>query len=258
LRFWRGHRHLSQLGLALAADVSSRHVSFMETGRARPSADMVARLAEVLDVPLRERNALFLAAGFAPEFRETGLVAPEMSQARRAMEFILKQQDPFPAFVLTRHWDLVTTNESSMRVFGWLLEGRVRNRNIMRSVFDPNGLRPMIVNWEEVAQDMIRHLYHQVTLTPTDARGVELLNEILASPGLPRRWTNRDFTQRPAPLLTAIYRRDGRELRFFSTLTTFGTPLDVTLEELRIECSFPGDDSTEQFCRALAAGESGR
>ena len=256
LRYWRTHRHLSQLALALEADVSSRHISFMETGRARPSVEMVSRLAEVLEIPLRERNALFLAAGFAPEYRETELVAPELSQARRAIDFILKQQEPFPAFVLDRHWNLVTTNAASARIYGWLLEGRSRNPNVMRQVFDPNGLRPFIVNWDEVAQDMIRHLYAQVMATPNDARAVELLREILSSPSAPSRWGAPEFARPPAPLHTAVYRKDGRELRLFSTLTMFGTPHDVTLEELRIECSFPADAATEHFCREMATGSS--
>jgi len=251
LRYWRTHRHLSQLALALEAGVSARHLSFLENGRARPSVEMVSRLAETLDIPLRERNALLIAAGFAPEFREGGLVAPELAQARRAIDFILKQQEPYPAFVFTSQFDLVTTNQASARVFGWLLAGRRRNRNIVRQVFDPEGLQPLIANWDEVAQDMIRHLYGQVVSTPTDARGAELLREILASPHAPPRWSNRDFVA-PSPLLTAVYRRDARELRFFSTIATFGAPHDVTLAELRIECSFPADAATDEFCRMLA------
>lgn len=242
LRYWRTRRHESQLSLALASDVSARHVSFMETGRARPSADMVARLADALELPLRERNALFVAAGFAPRHEERPMTAPALAAQAHAIEFILNQQEPFPAFVLSRHWDLVMRNRASERVFGWLLRGRRRQANIMRSVFDDGGLRPLIVNWDEVALDMLDHLENQVRHAPSDATAAALLRDILASPNVPVG--ARRCAGGPAPLLTAIYAREGRELRFFSTLATFGTPHDVTLEELRIESMFPADEGS--------------
>jgi transcriptional regulator with XRE-family HTH domain len=251
LRYWRGLRHVSQLGLALAADVSSRHVSFLETGRARPSADMVSRLADALSLPLRERNALLLAAGFAPTYAERPLTSPELSRARQAIDLVLRYHDPYPAFVLSKHWDLVMRNRASERVFGWLLKDRARNRNIMRQVFSADGLRPLIVNWDEVARDMLQHLRGQLGLAPDDQVLSALHAEILASYEAPAPVT--DASPAPAPLLTAVYARDGRELRFFSTLSTFGAPYDITLEELRIECMFPGDASTDAFCRELAA-----
>jgi transcriptional regulator with XRE-family HTH domain len=254
LRYWRTLRHASQLGLALDADVSSRHLSFLETGRARPSAEMVRRLAESLDLPLRERNALFLAAGFAPPHDQRELEAPELSSARRAIEFILEKQEPYPAFVLSRHWDVLMRNRASARVFGWLLRGRRRDANIMRSVFGEDALRPLIVNWDDVACDMLQHLHSQVLHTPTDVEAAALLREILASPNVPARVAA--VSRAPSPLLTAIYARDGTQLRFFSTLSTFGTPHDVTLQELRIECTFPADDATGRFCTELAAADA--
>jgi len=254
LRYWRARRHESQLGLALAGGVSARHVSFLETGRARPSTEMVSRLTEALRLPLRERNALFVAAGFVPRHDERPMTAPALAAARHAVEFILNQQEPFPAFVLSRHWDLVMRNRASERVFGGLLRGRKRQANIMRSVFDDEGLRPLVVNWDEVALDMLAHLENQVRHVPSDAVASALLREILTLPNVPAR--AQPDGARPAPLLTAIYAREGRELRFFSTLATFGTPNDVTLEELCIECMFPADDATREFCRALAAPPS--
>ncbi|HKW48044.1 MAG TPA: helix-turn-helix transcriptional regulator [Gemmatimonadaceae bacterium] len=251
LRHWRALRNFSQLELALAAGVSSRHVSFMESGRAGPSAEMVSRLAETLGLPLRERNALLLAAGFAPIYEERPLAAPELSRARRAIELILDHQEPYPAFVVSRCWDVVMRNRASERVFGWLLRGRTRHRNIMRQVFDDDGLRPLIVNWDEVARDMLRHLHGQASRTPSDRVATALLSEILASPNAPPEIS--DLSLSPTPLLTAIYHRDGKELQFFSTLATFGTPYEVTLEELRIECTFPADAVTDEFCRELAA-----
>ena len=254
LRGWRSARHLSQLDLALRADVSARHLSFVETGRAQPSRDLVSTLADALEVPLRERNALLVSAGYAPEVRETTLSAPEMALTRQAIDFILNQQEPYPAFVLNRHWDLLMSNRASKRVFGLLIGDQTRHPNIMRQVFDPASLRPRIVNWDEVAGDMIRHLHADAVAVPSDARTHSLLNEVLAYPGVPSRWRLRDLSARAAPLLTAVYKNGDAELRFFSTITRFGAPNDVTLEELRIECSFPADDATDRFCRKLALG----
>jgi transcriptional regulator with XRE-family HTH domain len=253
LRHWRTLRNFSQLGLALAADVSSRHVSFMETGRARPSPEMVSRLAETLSLPLRERNELLLAAGFAPQYKERSLAAQELSRAREAIELILKHQEPYPAFVVSQHWDVLMINRASERVFRWLLQGRTRHQNIMRAVFDDDGLRPLIVNWDEVARDMLQHLHLQASSTPSDPVLNALRAEILASPNAPSRAS--ELSASPAPVLTAIYERDGKQLSFFATLSTFGTPYDVTLEQLHIECSFPADAVTDEFCRELAAAD---
>lgn len=253
LRGWRSARHLSQLELALRADVSARHLSFVETGRAQPSRELISQLADALDVPLRERNALLVSAGYAPEIRETTLSAPEMTQTRMAIDFILRQQEPYPAFVLNRHWDLLMSNRASRRVFGFLIGKRPRHQNIMRQIFDPASLRECVVNWEEVAGDMIRHLHGDAAALPSDGRMHSLLNEVLAYPGVPSRWRTRELGAQAAPLLTARYRMGDGELRFFSTITRFGAPQDVTLDELRIECSFPADDATDRFCRELAA-----
>ena len=213
---------------------------------------MVSRLAEALEIPLRERNAVFIAAGYAPVYRETGLASPEMGQVRRAIEFILRQQEPYPAFVVSRHWDLLMSNQGSSQVFGFLHGGPRVHSNIMRSVFAPDGIRPLISNWEEVAGALIRHLHNEVAAAPSDTAARDLLREVLAYPGVPPRWRTRVLGAQMPPLLTAVYRKDDLTLRFFSTITTFGTPQDVTLEELRIECSFPADEVTTKICRELA------
>ncbi len=213
---------------------------------------MVSRLAEALEIPLRERNTLFIAAGYAPVYRETGLASPEMGQVRRAIEFILHQQEPYPAFVLSRHWDLLMANQASSRVFGFLRGGVRGHSNIMRSVFAPDGIRPLISNWEEVGGDLIRHLHNDVAAAPSDTVARDLLREVLGYPGVPPRWGTRELGAQTPPLLTAVYRKGDLTLRFFSTISTFGTPQDVTLEELRIECSFPADEATAKTCRELA------
>ena len=251
LREWRAARRLSQLDLALEAGTSARHLSCVETGRARASREMVGRLADALGMPLRERNALLMAAGYAPGHPERALGTPELAPARRAIELILAQQEPYAAFVLDRHWNVVLTNRACVRLLAYL-RGGARHRNVMHQVFDPADMRPALGNWEEVAGDLIRHLHAEVAASPSDTRARALLEEVLRYPDVPTDWHTRELGAAPPPLLTVVFRKGERELRFFSTMTTFGTPRDVTLDELRIECWFPADDATASFCRALA------
>jgi transcriptional regulator with XRE-family HTH domain len=252
IREWRMARRLSQLDLSLEAGLSARHLSCLETGKAHPSREMIVRLAETMGIPLRERNALFLAARYAPEYPETNLDAPEFAQMRRAIEIVLAHHEPYPAFVLNRHWDILRANEASMRVAGYI-HGTTAHSNMLRQFFDPDDLRAAVVNWEEVARDLLRHLHDELAAVPSDVRGRELLNEILRYPGVPGEWRMRDLHAPPTPLLTVVFRKDDDEYRFFSTITRFGTPRDVTLEDLRIECTFPADVGTAKLCRTLAA-----
>ena len=249
VREWRTTRRLSQLELALEANVSPRHLSCVETGKSQPSREMIARLADALGMPLRERNALLVAAGFAPRYRETDLASPEMAPIRRAIEFILQHQEPYPAIVTNRHWDILLMNESTRRIFKILRPGGPRHVNMLRQIFDPQDMRSVLRNWEELAIDVLRHLHNQVAVAPSDAKARALLDEVLAYPGVPAEWRTRELGSTPQPLLNTVFGRDDLELRFFSTITTFGTPHDVTLDELRIECSFPADDATAEFCR---------
>jgi transcriptional regulator with XRE-family HTH domain len=253
LRDWRAARRLSQLDLALATNVSSRHLSCIETGRAQPSREMVLRLAAVLAIPLRERNALLGAAGYAPVYRDSGLAAPELERAQQAVELILRQQEPYPAIVVSRHWDLLAANQGAKRIFGWMVGAPLPHTNIARLSFDPAGLRPFVVNWEEVALDLIGRLRCDATASPSDVRARSLLNDILAHPDVPTRCLDHELGALPAPVATITYRKGAIDLTFFWTVTTFVTPRDITLEELRIDCSFPADESTAQFCRDLAA-----
>lgn len=252
LREWRIARRMSQLGLALEAGVSTRHLSYVETGRSQPGRDMIGRLAVALDMPLRERNTLLVAAGYAPEYHETPLTTVEMKPVQRAIEFIINQQEPYPALVMNRHWEVLVTNRALERVFRLLREEPPRHGNIARQIFDPDDMRPFILNWEEVAGDVVRHLHNEVAAAPTDARAKTLLEELLAYPGVPAHWRNRDVAVAPVPLLTAVFGRDDLVLQFFSTYSTFGTPRDITLDELRIECMFPADEATAEICRNLA------
>jgi transcriptional regulator with XRE-family HTH domain len=257
LREWRSARHLSQLGLALDVGVSARHLSCIETGKAQPSRDMIVRLADALDVPLRERNALLLAAGYAPTYSETPLATDELAPMRQAIEFILRQQEPYPALVMNRYWDVVMVNDALTRVFHLVRGGPPLHGNVLRQIFDPDDMRGHISNWEEVAREVIGHMQDQVAAAPSDAKARALLDEVLRYPDVPPRWGLREPARYPTPLLTTVFHNREITLRFFSTFTTFGTPWDITIEELRIESMFPADEETADLCRSLRAGQAG-
>ncbi len=254
LRQWRTNRRMSQLDLALEAEISSRHLSFIESGRTQPSREMLTRLADALAIALRERNALYIAAGFAPVYRETGLTAPEMALANQAIDFILRQQEPYPAIVIDRQWNVIRGNRGAQIFIDFLLGSPPKDPNVVRQLFSADMLRPFIVNWDEMATDMIRRLHQEIDWVPTDAVLQDLLAEILRYPGVPEHWRTRQMETRISPLLDFIWRKGDVELRFFSTWTTFGSPHDVTLEELRIESSFPSDEHTAAVWQDIVSG----
>jgi transcriptional regulator with XRE-family HTH domain len=256
LRQWRARRGASQLDLSVDAGVSSRHLSFIETGRSQPSREMVLLLARVLDVPLRDRNDLLAAAGFAPMYRETALDAPAMAQVRRALDFLLRQQEPYPAIVIDRHWNVLQANAGTARLLDVFVEPAVLKElgppNAMRLMFHPRAFRPHIVHWEAMAAALIQWLHRDALSGFADAETRRLLEELLAYPGVPRQWRNLDLDSSTAPFLPVEFKKDDVELRFFSTLTSLGTPHDITLQELRIESFFPADEATEATARRLA------
>jgi transcriptional regulator with XRE-family HTH domain len=263
LRRWREVRRLSQLELALEANVSARHISFIETGRAKPSREMILMLASVLDVPLREQNALLQAAGFAPAYRETNLSAPQMAQVRQALELILKQQEPFAALVFNRKWELVMANASYARLVT-LLAGRAEllvepyavapppRLNLLRATFAPDGWRPFFANWETLAKAMLTR-WRRETILEADPEARQLLQEVLSYPGVPARWHEPDFESAQDLLIPVELKLGEQTLKLFSTITTLGSPQDITLQELRIEAFHPVDEATAQFVRALAS-----
>src|SRR5215204_2118493 len=254
LRAWRSARRVSQLALALDAGMSARHLSYVETGKSRPSRELIAKIAATLDMPLRERNALLVAAGFAPEHAESGLDSPELAPVRRAIDSILAQQEPYPAFVLNRRWDILFANAAAARVTGALIGGSA-HRNMLRKFFDPADIRRVVTNWEEVAGDLLRHLHDEIAATPADGRARALLEEVLRYPAVPARWREREVGAVPPPLLTVDFRSGDLSLRFFSVISHFGTPRDVTLDDVRIECAFPADSTTEAWCHERAAAQ---
>lgn len=257
LSHWRGRRRMSQLALAIEAEISLRHLSFVETGRSHPSRQMVLLLAEVLEVPPRARNDLLAAAGYAPIYRESSLDTPEMEQFRRALDFILRQQEPYPAIVLDRHWNILLGNEGADRFVGLFLDSAqaaaLGSPNAMRLICHPGGLRPYIVNWEVTAAALIQWL-HRDLLRSADPGIRLLLDELLAYPSVPRNWRTLDLDAPTGPFLAIEMHKGDTHLKFFSTLTTLGTPYDITLHELRIESFFPADEATDTALRGLNAG----
>jgi transcriptional regulator with XRE-family HTH domain len=257
VRHWRAVRHLSQLDLALDAEISTRHLSCVETGRAQPSREMVLRLAEALQVPLRERNALLLAAGYAPQYRHTCLDAPELEASRHAVELFMAQFEPYPVLVLDRHWNTLRMNAGARRflaLFPGCDSGTPHNG--VRLVFDPKGLRPFIENWEVVAARIIRRIHREAADNPSDQTMRCFLEELLSYPDVPNRCRMLDLDGAPAPFLTINYMWKNSTIRFFSTLTTFGTAQDVALQELRIESFFPADEATRTLLNRLTTETS--
>jgi transcriptional regulator with XRE-family HTH domain len=258
LKQWRDRRKMSQERLAHEAGVSTRHMSFVETGRASPNRELILSLSRSLDVPLRARNELLTAAGFAAIYHESALDAPVMTQVRRAMEFMLGRQEPYPAVVLDRHWNIVMANEAMGRLTALFLSARQAAEagapNIMRLTYHPKGLRSWIVNWDETASAYIQWL-HRDLLRTGDGKTAALLDELLSYPGIPRKWLSLDLDASTAPFLAMEFRKNDVQARFFTTIASLGTPYDITLHELRIESFFPADNATDTMLRALAAGK---
>ena len=238
---------MSQLALSQQADVSTRHISFVENGRSAPSREMVLVLASALDLPLRERNALLEAAGFAAVYPETPLESDALADARRAVEFLLERHEPYPALAMDRHWNVVTANGAALALFTPLLQqGRdgPAGLNAVEMIFDPDGLRGVICNWEELAGDLIQRLHHESAF---DTAAAELLERVLAFPDVPHGFGRPDPRAPHSPLLAVHLKNESLDLRLFTALTTLGTPQDVTLQELRIETYFPADAAAEAF-----------
>lgn len=256
LREWRVRRRMSQLDLASEAEISQRHLSFLESGRARPSRDMVLHLADRLDMPLRERNHLLLAAGFAPRYGERKLDDPSLAAAREAVRLVLKGHEPNPAIALDRHWNLVDANASIAPLIADVADLKLLETpvNVLRLSLHPKGLAPRIVNLFEWRSHLLERLKRQLDATG-DAALAELERELLSYPSGPR--TQRTQNPDPAAIVHPLKLRLGRDvLTFISTTTVFGTPLDVTLSELAIESFFSADQATAAALHEMAGAKA--
>ncbi len=258
LKHWRRRRGWSQLDLALAADVSARHVSFLESGRARPSEEMVLRLMNTLEVPLREQNEILRAASFSARFPEPKLEAIHPS-IDTAIARMCRQQEPFPLTVMTAAYDIIRANNAAATIFAHFTAEPERLRkplNLFDQVFDPRLGRPFIKNWTQIGHHMIARLHREALHCEGDSRLWALLERVLSYPDVPRDWRQPDFSSVGEPTGSLVLERDSFTLRFFTTVTAFSAPQQVTLEELLIESYFPLDYETESTCEKLCAAGS--
>lgn len=260
LRHWRERRRLSQLELGLEATVSARHISFIETGRSKPSREMVVALANVLDLSLRDSNEMLLSAGYAPVYKETSLNAPQMSQVRQALELLLKRQEPFGAIVFDLQWNLIMANQGYLAMAALMLDEETKMTpykitippqiNLLNLLFDPKGWRSFIVNWEDVAKIMLRRFYKQA-LWGRDLAAQKLLENALKYPGVSSSWKETDSDLQQELVIPLVLQLGTYQLSFFSTIASLGSPQDITLQELHIEAFHPANKQTEEIILSL-------
>ena len=254
LKHWRGQRGLSQLDLAIAADVSNRHISFMETGRSSPSEQMVMRLAAALDIPLRHVNSMLQAAGHAPVYPEASKGQRLPDEITGALKLMKEHHEPFPLVVMNRLYDVVDINAGAMALFGAAVPNLslAGGLNLARLTFDPSGAQPVLVNFDELGRDLLWRLQREVLADPSDRALRELLDEVLAMPTVADDWRTADLTVPSSPTLLVHMRAGDHELKFVTTVTSFQAPQAVTLDELRIETWYPADPETAERCLELS------
>lgn len=246
LRQWRDIRGKTQLDLSFDAGVSQKHISFIESGRSTPSRQMLLDLAQALDVPLRERNELLMAAGYAPLYSVSALQAPIMDSISKALARMLRQHEPFPAIVLDRRWNVLMTNDAAPKLFNCFIDmaKRPAPRNLLHLMFDPEGMRPFVANWPQTARGLLARVYREALGRVIDEKTKALLAELSQYPGVKAEW-RAPSPQDAMPMIPLSFVKAGVRLNYFSMITTVGTPQTVAAEELRLECMFPADDSTE-------------
>lgn len=264
LRHWRRQRGMSQLDLALTADVSARHVSFLETGRSTPSAEMVVQLATSLAVPLRQVNAMLRAAGHEPVYDESPDALPAV--VADAVALVKAHQEPYPLIVMDRTYRVLDLNQGALAVFGAILgaggpDGPVGSAdvaalglNLARLCFDPDGAHPTLVNFDDVGRELLWRIQREVLADPDDGEMQDLLDELLGMPTVDPEWRQVDLLVPSDPALVLHLRRNDLDLRFLTTITAFQAPQNVAVEHLRIESWFPYDDATTAACRDLGRG----
>jgi transcriptional regulator with XRE-family HTH domain len=246
LRQWRDVRGKTQLDLSFDAGVSQKHISFVESGRSIPSRQMLLDLAQALNIPLRERNALLVAAGYAPLYSDQALDAPVMNSITRALRRMLRQHEPFPAIVMDRHWNVLMTNDAAPQLFNCFIDmtARPSPRNLLHLMFDPGGMRPFVANWSDTARGLLARVHREALGHVMDEKTKALLAELSQYPGVRSEW-RAPSPNDVMPMIPLTFVKDGVRLNYFSMITTVGTPQTVTAEELRLECMFPADDATE-------------
>lgn len=253
LKTWRQSRGISQLELALRCDSSQKHISFLESGRSRPSRTMVFVVSEALEVPLRDRNELLLAAGFAPKYRETAPTDEMLSTVTSALEQILKGNEPYPAMVFDRFHNVIQANTGALRLQMFLfgverLEDLPEvSVNLVKGLLHPEGYGRYITNWDVVSSVMLRRLQAEANAAGNPKEALDIIEECAAYPNVPENWRQLVAQDWQNPVLTVDIEKDQTKLSFLTTLTTLGTPFDITLQEIRVESFFPADDQTRMF-----------
>ena len=266
LRHWRDARRRSQFDLSIDTGVSQRHISFIESGRSAPGRQTLLDIAQALDIPLRDRNTLLLAAGFAPLYSEGNWNTQEMQGINRALERMLRQHEPFPAVVMDRYWNVFMANDAAPRFFNSFKPEVTQKspRNVLHLMFDPERLRPFIANWEDVAKSLFERVYRESVGRLVDEKTQELLAALLAYPSVKAEWKAPKATGRSSaregrisartsaegattrlPVIPISFVKDGQVLSYFSMVATVGTPQTIAAQELRLECMFPVDEATE-------------
>jgi transcriptional regulator with XRE-family HTH domain len=240
LRYWRQERGKSQLDLSMDTGISQRHLSFVESGRSSPSRDFLSNVSDALSIPLRERNALLLASGFAPQYSEQSLDGEQLAVVTRAVDRMLQQHEPHPALVLDRYWNIVRANEAAPQFFGSFvnLEKRPKPRNLLDLMFDPAAMRPFVEDWEKVAAGLLQRVRREAVGQVLDAKLQALLKRLREYPGVA---TLKLPFAAQSPVLPIVFRRGNQRFSYFSLITTVGTPQCITAQELRVECMFPTD-----------------
>jgi transcriptional regulator with XRE-family HTH domain len=257
LKYWRHKRGLSQLDLALAAEISSRHLSFLETARAQPSQDMVLRLAATLNLPLREQNALLRAAGHQAAFPEPALQHEVEAPVRSAIERMLKQHEPYPMLVMNRRYDILQHNLAAVRLFSQLTREPAALKpplNVFHMLFDPRLGRSYVVDWQRTAHQLLSRLHIEALEHAHDEGLAQLVRQLFEYPDVPESFRQPDFGVAPSATFSVRLKRDALEVGFLTTVTVFSAPGNVTLDELRLESYFPLDAATERACQELARG----
>lgn len=258
LRYWRDKRGFSQLRLSAESHISQRHISFLESGRSQPSRELILKLGTALDIPLRQRNVMLLAAGFAPAYQERKLSDPELAAVKQALDFMLAQQAPYPALVVDRLWNLVMSNGPAAMMIRWLLDlpaGQPLPRegvNVLKLMLDPQAIRKHLLNWQEVSADLLHWIQREAMSDGPGSEATALLEQLVALPGIKAATQTPNLDTRVLPFLPLTIRKDGVELNLFTSIATMGTPHDVTVHELRIESFFPADAATAAWFKERA------
>jgi transcriptional regulator with XRE-family HTH domain len=259
LKQWRGIRGRSQLAVSVDTGISQRQISFIESGRSVPTRSTLMGIAQALEVPLRERNALLLAAGYAPLYSHAAWNADEMKSIGKALDRMIAQHEPYPAMVMDRYWNVLRTNDAAPQFFGCFIDmsARPSPRNMLHLMFDPKGLRPFIADWEALARTLIQRVHREAVGHAVDQKTRDLVTDLLAYPDVQPDWRAPERLS-ALPMIPMRFVKDGATMSYFSLVTSVGTPQTIAAQELRVECMYPADDETEVLHAKLLAASSTR